>query len=291
MKATISGFNQEYALTLKKQVPTKDGEKTIKIDCTDLTILRWLVDFWPWMKKMTIDGKEYAWLTHKKLQEDIPLLDISKRACVERMQKLVEFGILEYKFLKQGGTFSLYAFGENYINLVRSTEHPVCSQPDTPYAFDQTPGARSTEHPVCAQPDTPVCGQPDNKDISIIDKSIKDSCLYIVGYLNEKNGTRYKPDGKDTVKLVKARLKDGYQVADFITVIDNMVARWKGDPKMDDYLRPSTLFGKNFENYLNAKAPRQLARTAARGYVAPAANVGPNGIAIDPTMNDLDGAF
>lgn len=293
MKQTIAGFNQEYALTLKKTVPVKGGgEKTIKIDCTDLTILRWLVDFWPSMKKMNLDGKEYAWLTHKKLQEDIPLLDISKRACVERMQKLVEFKILDYRFLKQGGTFSLYAFGENYMNLVRSTDYPVTAQPDTPCAFDQLPGGGSTVHPVHAQPDTPVCGQPDNKDISVIDKSIKDNCLYIVGYLNEKNGTRYKPDSKDTVKLIKARIKDGYQVADFITVIDNMVAKWKGDPKMEDYLRPSTLFGNNFENYLNAKAPRQLARTAGRGaYGAPAGQVGPNGIAIDPTKNDLDGIF
>lgn len=293
MKQTIAGFNQEYALTLKKSVPAKDGgQKTIKIDCTDLVILRWLVDFWPSMKKMNIDGKEYAWLTHKKLQDDIPLLDISKRACVERMQKLVEFKILEYKFLKQGGTFSLYAFGENYMNLVRTTVHPAYGQPDTPCTVNQTPGSGSTVHPVYGQPDTPVCGQPDNKDISIIDNPIKDNCIYIVGYLNEKNGTHYKPDSKDTVKLIKARMKDGYQVADFITVIDNMCAKWKGDPKMEDFLRPSTLFGNNFENYLNAKPPRQLATTAGRGgYGAPPANLGPNGIAIDQTKDDLDGYF
>lgn len=257
MKSTIAGFNQEYALTLRKTVSGKDGaEKTIKIDCTDLTILRWLVDFYPSMRKMTVDGKEYAWLTHAKLQEDIPLLDISKRACVERMQKLVEFKILEYKFIKQGGTFSLYAFGENYMNLVRSTEHPVC-----------------------VQPDTGVYGQPDNKDKSIIDKSIKDICLYIVGHLNEKNGTRYKPDSKDTVKLIRARMNEGYKKEDFISVIDNMCALWKGDPKMDNYLRPSTLFGPKFENYLNTKAPQQQPRHAGP--------VGPNGIAIDQSQ-DID---
>ena len=73
MKATIAGFNQEYALTLKKEVPyKKSGHKTIQIDCTDLVILRWLVDFYPSMKKMYVDGKEYVWLTHKKLMEDIP---------------------------------------------------------------------------------------------------------------------------------------------------------------------------------------------------------------------------
>ena len=146
MKSTISGFNQEYALTLKKQVPAdKTGRtKTIQIDCTDLVILRWLVDFYPSMKKMYVDGKEYVWLTHKKLMEDIPLLDISQKACVERMKKLVEFGILDYKFLKQGGTFSLYAFGPNYINLVRSTDYGVSGQPATGWRFNRLRGIRST---------------------------------------------------------------------------------------------------------------------------------------------------
>jgi hypothetical protein len=37
-------------------------------------------------------------------------------------------------------------------------------------------------------------------------------------------------------------------------VIDVKVEKWKGDPKMDDFLRPDTLFRpKNFEAYLNEK--------------------------------------
>ena len=58
---------------------------------------------------------------------------------------------------------------------------------------------------------------------------------------------------------------------------------------MEEYLRPSTLFGTKFESYLNAPAAAQQPRPAGRGYGAPAANVGPNGIAIDPSKNDLDG--
>lgn len=163
MKHTIEGFSQEYAATLKKKVKIKqrgeEKEKEIKIDCTDLVILRWFVDFFPNMKKMIIDGKEYAWLTHKKMLNDLPLLDISKRACIDRMQKLVEFGILEYKLIKDGGTFSLYSFGKNYINLVGSNEQGVRS--------NDIGGVRSND----------IGGdvQPDNKDKSIIDKSIIDN--------------------------------------------------------------------------------------------------------------------
>ncbi len=166
MKYTIEGFSQEYATTLKKTVPAKDGkEKLIKIDCTDLVILRWFVDFYPNMKKMNIDGKEYVWLAHNKMLTDLPLLDISKRACIERMQKLVEFGILEYKLIKEGGTFSLYTFGENYMNLVQSNDTGVCSNGVGVYGQPTQGGIRST--------DTRGDGQPDNKDNSISDTSIK----------------------------------------------------------------------------------------------------------------------
>lgn len=171
MKYSIEGFSQEYALSLKKTITTSNGkEQQIKVDFTDLVILRWFVDFYPNMHKMTVDGKEYALLSHGKMLEDLPLLDISKRACVERMQKLVKLEILDYRLVKDGGTFSLYTFGKNYIGLVKNG---ACEK-NTPYTFDHTRcafddigGIRSTTHPVYVQPD--------NKDKSIIHSSINTS--------------------------------------------------------------------------------------------------------------------
>lgn len=154
MKHTIEGFSQEYAITLKKQIERKNKIVEIKIDCSDLVILRWFVDFYPKMKKMIIDGKEYAWLAHKKLLDDLPLLDISKNSFIERMQKLVEFNILEYKLVKEGGTFSLYTFGNNYNKLIASE------------------GICSNRYGVYGQPDTGVYGQPDTKDNTINNNSI-----------------------------------------------------------------------------------------------------------------------
>ena len=171
MKYTIEGFSQAYAMTLKKEVEVNGKTKTIKIDCTDLVILRWFVDFYPNMKKIDVDGVQYAWLTHKKLLTDLPLIDISKRAFIERMQKLVELGILSYKLLKEGGTFSLYGFGENYKNLINDDTKidGVCAQPDTGYTFEQHRGIRSND----------IGGdvQTYNKDTSINDSSINDSSI------------------------------------------------------------------------------------------------------------------
>ena len=138
MRYTIEGFSQEYAMTLKKTVTTSKGEKTIKIDCTDLVILRWFTDFYPNMRKTTIDGREYVMVAHSKLLEDLPMIGISKEAFIDRMQKLVEFGILDYQLVKKGGTFSFYAFGENYIHLVddgRSNAQGVYVQTHKGYTF------------------------------------------------------------------------------------------------------------------------------------------------------------
>lgn len=76
----------------------------------------------------------------------------------------------------------------------------------------------------------------------------------IVGYLNEKTGKNYSASSKNTVKLIKSLMKEGHTVDDFKIVIDNKVTEWSGIPKMEDYLRPNTLFAStHFEDYLNQK--------------------------------------
>lgn len=278
MKYTIEGFSQEYAVTLKKTVPTKSGEKSIKIDCTDLVILRWLVDFYPSMKKMYVEGKEYVWLTHKKMLEDLPLLDISKRACIERMQKLVEFEILEYKLVKEGGTFSLYCFGKNYINLVCSTDAGDGQSTSAQGMRSNDIGCADKQHGGMQSTDTGACSQPNNKDNSIIDSSIKNQSIksykIIVDYLNSKTGQHYRAETKDTQKHINARLAEGFTLDDFKRVVDNMWTDWHGT-EWEKYLRPSTLFGTKFENYLNRKPQ----------------NKGKNGIAVTSSPSDLDGVF
>lgn len=50
---------------------------------------------------------------------------------------------------------------------------------------------------------------------------------------------------------VKERMKDGAQLEDLLLVIDFCHAMWWGDPKMETFIRPKTLFGKeNFPEYL-----------------------------------------
>jgi uncharacterized phage protein (TIGR02220 family) len=79
-------------------------------------------------------------------------------------------------------------------------------------------------------------------------KDIKD----IVLFLNQKTGKKYSDKTEATKKAINARLKDGFTVDDFKTVIEIKTAEWLNDPKMNKYLCPDTLFRPgNFEKYLN----------------------------------------
>lgn len=79
-----------------------------------------------------------------------------------------------------------------------------------------------------------------------------DDAREIIDYLNEVTGSKYSYKTEATNKLIKARIKDGYSVDDFKTVIDNKFDEWGSDEKMSKYLRPETLFGNKFESYLNS---------------------------------------
>ena len=85
------------------------------------------------------------------------------------------------------------------------------------------------------------------------DKEVTPSLPYknIIKHLNNEADKKYKHTTGKTQTLIKARFNEGFNEDDFINVIDNMVKEWKGDNKMDRYLRPETLFGTKFESYLN----------------------------------------
>lgn len=76
----------------------------------------------------------------------------------------------------------------------------------------------------------------------------------IVAHLDEVTGRNYDADSDSTAKPIRGRLRDGYTVDDCLRVIDVKAQQWLGDAKMDKFLRPKTLFGKdNFEEYVKER--------------------------------------
>lgn len=83
----------------------------------------------------------------------------------------------------------------------------------------------------------------------------------IIEYLNLKTGSKFKPTTKPYVQAIRSRLKEGYTVDDFKTVIDKKCREWKGT-KLEKYLTPKTLFApSHFDTYLNSNETAAMTDT------------------------------
>lgn len=162
MRYTIEGFSQTEAIKFRRTEIVNGKEKVVTLDCTDLVILRWFVDFYPSMMKVEIGGKQYAWTSYKYAIEDMPLLGIKKGMFALRMKKLVDFGILSHKTVKSGGTFSYYGFGPNYAQLI-----------DTDHAQQASDDAQDINEGVPNKLDTPPQKISDQIDSSTKDPSTR----------------------------------------------------------------------------------------------------------------------
>ena len=72
----------------------------------------------------------------------------------------------------------------------------------------------------------------------------------VIDYLNLRTGSQYR-HSESSRRHIIARLNDGFTMQDCMTVIDKKCIDWISDDKMAKYLRPETLFGSKFENYLS----------------------------------------
>lgn len=149
MKYTLEGFSQEAALSMQATITEGGRTKTIKLDLTDLTIIRWIVDFYPNMKKTIIEGTEYVWLDYSTFVEDMPLLALSNQSLYKRCMKMVRLGILKHKTVRSKGTFSYYAFGPEYSRLVgdynRAAQTPAHAQVPAQDAWADTTNANTEQ--------------------------------------------------------------------------------------------------------------------------------------------------
>lgn len=268
MKYTLEGFSQEAALSIRTTITEDGSTRTIKLDLIDLTILRWIVDFYPRMKKTIIDGAEYAWLDYLTFVENMPLLGLSKQSLYKRCMKMVQLGVLTHKTVRSKGTFSYYGFGPEYSRLVG--DYHETTQTTTP-AHDPWGDSTNTDPTQFQTPDDepqPLLPEPQNTERQDKPDAIKE----IVDHLNARLGTHYRPTTQATRKLLKARLKEGFTVDEINTVIDKKAAEWLGNASMAQYLRPETLFGNKFESYLNARTiPQSNTRAQTFYHLSPAA--------------------
>ncbi|WP_270790773.1 conserved phage C-terminal domain-containing protein, partial [Enterococcus casseliflavus] len=77
----------------------------------------------------------------------------------------------------------------------------------------------------------------------------------IITYLNNKSNKSFKVTQK-WKDLIKARWNEGQRLDDFKKVIDVKTNQWLNNQEMNKYLRPATLFGNKFDDYLNEYRPQ-----------------------------------
>ena len=87
--------------------------------------------------------------------------------------------------------------------------------------------------------------------------SARSLSLSLISYLNSKTGSSYR-NSEQIQELIEQRLSEGYTEEDLKLVIDRKCSEWSCDGKMRTYLRPSTLFGDKFGEYLNAPEPIEV---------------------------------
>lgn len=124
-------------------------------------------------------------------------------------------------------------------------------------------GAKSSDTSVDGQkiPSSDVAVSDKEEDKERDKEEDKDIEIYtsIVEYLNQRVGTNYRASSKKTKSCIHARLEEGFNIDDFMTVIDKKADEWMGT-EYEQYLRPETLFGTKFESYLNARVRKPTVR-------------------------------
>ena len=163
---------------------------------------------------------------------------LSKNRCSEIIKSLEKKGFIKISYMYKDNS---KAIDKRVINILEKPKRGI---------RDSDRDTRKTEEGYSEKCE-------DNN--TYLNNTINNSIYsLVVDKLNSLANKSYKSSSKKTQQLIRARVNEGFTVEDFYKVIENKVCTWKDDPKMDQYLRPATLFGTKFESYLNEKATKPI---------------------------------
>ena len=195
-------------------------------------------------KKCDFDSMEVK-VTTSQIVTGVKIIELTDRIVNTELKKMIEAGFL--KLVKKGskGNFSIY-------KIIKTSEISVTNG----YLIGNSKDSNSNALEGKEVTNRYLIGNSNTKNKE------KENNIYseVIKYLNEKANTNYRVSTKNTQSFIKARLKEGFTAEDFKKVIDVKAKNWVGTD-FEKYLRPSTLFGTKFENYLNEankKAPVKI---------------------------------
>lgn len=132
------------------------------------------------------------------------------------------------------------------VNVKRSTRSKRTAVIRSKCTDDPTENTTESTTEITGKDSCPVAGQPDPEVV------ITDQAILVLSHLNQISGSRYQKS-KTSLENIRARLRDGYSVADLQLVIDLKHEHWHENDEQYQYMRPETLFGpRKFESYLQS---------------------------------------
>lgn len=214
-----------------------------ELNATQGVLIALLYEANAWANEEIIDDKTYYFVSRNLILKELPMFFEKADTVYRNLKVLAEKGIIEY--IKHKG-----------MDLIRLTEKGkswnfIESNSEKSPNFDNNSEKNPSEFGKKSENNSEK--NPTYKDTNI-QKDINNKNIYsdAVEYLNSKAGTKYKSSSKNTTKHIQARIREGYTLEDFKTVIDKKCSEWL-NTDMEKYLCPETLFGSKFEKYLNQK--------------------------------------
>ena len=167
-------------------------------------------------------------------------LDISKST----YYRVINYGIKVFpNYVK------LYSLSKNYSELILSINDERYIKYISKKANSKEPKEETIQaEPIQAEPmvEKPKLTRKKSTETSYPNEVYEE----IINYLNLATGKNYKTTSVINRKFITQRLNDGFTIDDFKQVISVKSTNWLGS-KMEQFLRPETLFSNKFESYLN----------------------------------------
>ncbi|WP_061995324.1 DnaD domain protein [Clostridium sp. ATCC 25772] len=97
-------FNEKEALELN-------------VNLDDILILSYLKENYKNFICKTFNNTDFYWINYENIICTLPILNIKKDTLYRKLKKLCSSNILIHKVVRGGGTYSFYAFGDNFYKI------------------------------------------------------------------------------------------------------------------------------------------------------------------------------
>lgn len=203
------------------------------------------IHYWLGKSKHEHDGRKWTYNSIPEWQEQFPFWS-------ESTIKRVISNLEKQKLLLSTSKYNKLAIDRTKWYSIDYDALESMTRPSG--QFDPTIGSERTDASGQNEPTITLSLPERSSETSSKTIVEQDSTIHhdIIAHLNLTANKQFKATTKATQRHINARLKEGFTLDDFKRVIDAKVQAWKNDRKMQEFIRPETLFGPKFESYLNS---------------------------------------